>query len=885
MLDRQTRAKPRSKLKVPFSELTFHALIGKGSFKQVYRGKWNNTIVAIVAMRRGGLVTEARLMQQLGAHPNLVQFYRWSTDARGNEYVVVELVPFGGLDKVLGQFGRSLRNRSKLMMCEQICHAMCELADEGVLHRDLAARNILVQSMQPVHVKVTDFGLARVAPPPHNPLGESVTSAAAAAASADGGGGGGAGGAGGAGGSATPLHSGARSSDSSALLMPQAPSSSSSRLQLAPPSLQPQLAMQSSLVAAGETGGAWAGAGEEPALVPVRWSAPEVLRTGGGWSEKSDVYSYGVTMWEIFSDGAEPYASLSNEEAAAAIVAGEMLPRPKNCPHPVYSLMLDCWRPDPAQRPSFRQIADVYRRWREVTLAAKAAGHGAGAGSTAPNSRCTDASSPAASVEPPGAAATPLAPIPPPHAHAGASRGGGKVAAAGAAAAAASGWDGGGSAAVLRHLAVIPSGELLQVLDLDQETSPGPALVSAVGLATHGLHPACTSAPTSGAQRCSDSECSEGCAAADRAGPDRPAHGAATVGAKACNGHGHTGVVGGSGGRGCCVVRGRDSCGGRSAGGGGGDERGGGDPGDDRRRPSYEAVDGRRVEHPPPGVELCPLAGTTATVAAEAGVAAVGGGGQCLRCGVVHDAPDPAGLSYPSSDGVSRLRRLAGVAARLGTGGAGAGGARSDSIGGPLSTGPVPDCGGASSAFTTAVATAAAATSVGLCETCILSMEVETAIEPLMSITGSTAQSAVLLRTMQREGSIPSALNVASSVGTTQLPSLTAVAAAGATGGGGQPAAARGSGGAAGRRRDSGGDAAMASLRNLLFRRSYAGGGPTAAAAVGSSAAGSAAGSSGRGSGEESGTPGGGAGKTSGAEEGMAACGEPGWAEPAGQLL
>mgnify|MGYP001807244745 CR=1 FL=1 len=43
---------------------------------QVYRGKWNNTNVAIVAMRKGGLVTEARLMQQLGSHPNLCQFYR-----------------------------------------------------------------------------------------------------------------------------------------------------------------------------------------------------------------------------------------------------------------------------------------------------------------------------------------------------------------------------------------------------------------------------------------------------------------------------------------------------------------------------------------------------------------------------------------------------------------------------------------------------------------------------------------------------------------------------------------------------------------------------------------------------------------------------------------
>ncbi|EFJ42275.1 hypothetical protein VOLCADRAFT_47055, partial [Volvox carteri f. nagariensis] len=149
-----------------------------------------------------------------------------------------------------------------LMMCEQICHAMCEMASAGVLHRDLAARNILVQSMQPVHV--SDFGLAR-----------------------------------------RLLHVGS---------------------------------------AAASTG----------SLVPVRWSAPEVLRTGAGWSEKSDVYSYGVTMWEIFSNGAEPYANRSDVEAAEAIVGGERLPRPKDCPHQVYALMRDCWHQDPARRPSFQ---------------------------------------------------------------------------------------------------------------------------------------------------------------------------------------------------------------------------------------------------------------------------------------------------------------------------------------------------------------------------------------------------------------------------------------------------------------------------------------------------------------------------------------------------
>ncbi|PNH07105.1 Tyrosine-protein kinase JAK3, partial [Tetrabaena socialis] len=159
----------------------------------------------------------------------------WSTDDNGNEYVIVELVPYGSLDKVLASQGPSLRNRSKLMMCEQICHAMCELAAEGVAHRDLAARNILVQSMQPVHVKVSDFGLARVAPPLELPVGPAQAAGAAGGGAAPDGDPAGLGGGGG--------------------------------------------------VARGPAG---KGGAQDSSLVPVRWSAPEVLRSGGGWSEKSD---------------------------------------------------------------------------------------------------------------------------------------------------------------------------------------------------------------------------------------------------------------------------------------------------------------------------------------------------------------------------------------------------------------------------------------------------------------------------------------------------------------------------------------------------------------------------------------------------------------------
>ncbi len=68
--------KLKSRLQVNFEDLVFHETIGKGSFKTVFRGRMGNTAVAISRFRKGGMATEARIMQRLGTHPNLVSFYR-----------------------------------------------------------------------------------------------------------------------------------------------------------------------------------------------------------------------------------------------------------------------------------------------------------------------------------------------------------------------------------------------------------------------------------------------------------------------------------------------------------------------------------------------------------------------------------------------------------------------------------------------------------------------------------------------------------------------------------------------------------------------------------------------------------------------------------------
>ncbi|KAL6049657.1 kinase 6 [Balamuthia mandrillaris] len=91
---------------------------------------------------------------------------------------------------------------------------------------------------------------------------------------------------------------------------------------------------------------------------PLKWSAPEVFKWRK-YSSKSDVWSFAVTLWEIFSLGQLPYAELSNRETVKEIEAGYRLPCPTRCPPPIYNLMLRCWDEDAKQRPNFQDIYSV----------------------------------------------------------------------------------------------------------------------------------------------------------------------------------------------------------------------------------------------------------------------------------------------------------------------------------------------------------------------------------------------------------------------------------------------------------------------------------------------------------------------------------------------
>ncbi|XP_004430247.1 PREDICTED: tyrosine-protein kinase Srms [Ceratotherium simum simum] len=99
--------------------------------------------------------------------------------------------------------------------------------------------------------------------------------------------------------------------------------------------------------------------------IPVKWTAPEAANYRV-FSQKSDVWSFGVLLYEVFAYGQCPYKGMSNHETLQQIMRGYRLPRPAACPAEVYLLMLECWRGSPEERPAFavlqEKLGAVYRR-------------------------------------------------------------------------------------------------------------------------------------------------------------------------------------------------------------------------------------------------------------------------------------------------------------------------------------------------------------------------------------------------------------------------------------------------------------------------------------------------------------------------------------------
>ncbi|KAM5272755.1 receptor tyrosine-protein kinase erbB-2 isoform 10-T10 [Ctenodactylus gundi] len=183
--------------------------------------------------------------------------------------LVTQLMPYGCLlDHVREHRGR-LGSQDLLNWCVQIAKGMSYLEDVRLVHRDLAARNVLVKS--PNHVKITDFGLARLLD-----IDE------------------------------TEYHA-------------------------------------------------------DGGKVPIKWMALEsILRRR--FTHQSDVWSYGVTVWELMTFGAKPYDGIPAREIPDLLEKGERLPQPPICTIDVYMIMVKCWMIDSECRPRFRELVAEFSR-------------------------------------------------------------------------------------------------------------------------------------------------------------------------------------------------------------------------------------------------------------------------------------------------------------------------------------------------------------------------------------------------------------------------------------------------------------------------------------------------------------------------------------------
>lgn len=99
-------------------------------------------------------------------------------------------------------------------------------------------------------------------------------------------------------------------------------------------------------------------------LMPIRWMAPESLKDGI-YTSHSDVWSYGVVLWEVATLAEQPYRGLTNEQVLRWVIGGQVLYTPVFCPHYLKTIMELCWNRSPNQRPTFRQVVSQLEQYTD----------------------------------------------------------------------------------------------------------------------------------------------------------------------------------------------------------------------------------------------------------------------------------------------------------------------------------------------------------------------------------------------------------------------------------------------------------------------------------------------------------------------------------------
>ncbi|XP_061522885.1 melanoma receptor tyrosine-protein kinase-like isoform X5 [Phycodurus eques] len=255
------------------TELKKIRVLGSGAFGTVFKGLWipdgeNVKIpVAVKVLREATspkanqeILDEAYVMASVD-HPHVCRLL--GICLTSSVQLVTQLMAYGCLLDYVQRHRERVGAQWLLNWCVQIAKGMSYLEERHLVHRDLAARNVLVKT--PNHVKITDFGLAK------------LLTADEKEYHADGG------------------------------------------------------------------------------KVPIKWMALESILQWT-YTHQSDVWSYGVTVWELMTFGSKPYDGIPAGEVAPLLERGERLPQPPVCTIDVYMLMVKCWMIDPSGRPGFREL-------------------------------------------------------------------------------------------------------------------------------------------------------------------------------------------------------------------------------------------------------------------------------------------------------------------------------------------------------------------------------------------------------------------------------------------------------------------------------------------------------------------------------------------------
>jgi serine/threonine protein kinase len=101
--------------------------------------------------------------------------------------------------------------------------------------------------------------------------------------------------------------------------------------------------------------------------VPWRWTAPEVHELSY-WCQATDVWAFGVTFWEVFTNALIPFYDISDDTELRhrIFTKGERLPRPASCGTSLYAIMQHCWAHEHRERPTF---ADLVKRLQNASSA------------------------------------------------------------------------------------------------------------------------------------------------------------------------------------------------------------------------------------------------------------------------------------------------------------------------------------------------------------------------------------------------------------------------------------------------------------------------------------------------------------------------------------